>query len=107
MKLGFSRAQKSLILIIHPSEIANTIDFFEYLKSNDEREDTLISDITKTLSSRTDPDECLMVNINASYIDFSIRLVSTFIQINEKMGTEVTNVGKILNVMEASVVNVH
>lgn len=107
MKLGFSKEKKSLSLIIHPSEINDTINFLEYLKNDNEGENFLISEVTRKMSSHVDPDKNLLLNIYGKYINFSIRLVNTFIQINKKMGGEVSSVEIILSQMEESIMAVN
>ncbi len=107
MKLGFSKEKKSLSLVIHPSEINDTINFLEYLKNGNEGENFLISEVTRKMSSHVDPDKDLLLNIYGRYINFSIRFVSSYIHMYKAMGGEVSTVEKILVQMEESVMAVN
>lgn len=101
MKLGFSKEKKILCLVIHPSEINDTLNFLKALKNDNARENYLISEVSQKISAHADPDENLLVNIFSEYIDFSIRFVSTFIFMHKAMGGEASKMEEILSTMQS------
>ncbi len=100
MQLGFSKNEKSLSLVIHPSEINDTIIFLESLRNGNEKENRLISEVNGKMSSHTDPDEPLIVTILGGSLDFSIRFVADFISLHKALNNETSKIEEILSVME-------